>query len=57
MQGSTKNPDNYAIAHIGSDHQEHRLEDHLHEVSRLAGNSPAFFDSGDWARLAGLWTE
>lgn len=55
MQGSTKNPDNYAIAHIGSDHQEHRLEDHLRQVGSLAGNNADCFESGDWARLAGLW--
>jgi CRISPR-associated endonuclease/helicase Cas3 len=35
--------------------QEHWLDEHLQEVSRLAGEFAAVFDSHDWAKLAGLW--
>ena len=33
----------------------HSLEEHLHEVGRIAGEMAACFGSSDWARLAGLW--
>ena len=33
----------------------HSLEDHLHEVGRIAGEMANCFGGADWARLAGLW--
>lgn len=33
----------------------HSLEEHLREVSKLAGDMAAVFDAADWASLAGRW--
>lgn len=35
--------------------KEHLLEEHLQEVSRLAGEFAQPFEGGEWAALAGLW--
>ncbi len=35
--------------------QEHMLEEHLHEVARLAATAAQHFGAADWAALAGLW--
>ncbi|MDP2751028.1 MAG: CRISPR-associated endonuclease Cas3'', partial [Rhodocyclaceae bacterium] len=34
---------------------EHLLDEHLHEVARIAANFATVFGSGDWANVAGLW--
>lgn len=48
-----------ALAHVRQDAdgvwREHPLPEHLHAVSRLAGEFARAFDSGEWAALAGLW--
>lgn len=38
----------------GPEHWE-PLEDHLHEVAKLAGDFAAAFGAKEWGRLAGLW--
>ena len=46
------------LAHIRNDDGiliPHPLAEHLSEVSRLAAEFAAEFDSADWASLAGLW--
>jgi CRISPR-associated endonuclease/helicase Cas3 len=47
------------LAHVrqdsSGDWKEHLLEEHLQEVSRLAGEFAQPFEGGEWATLAGLW--
>ncbi len=47
------------LAHVRQDGAgqwlDHSLEDHLRGVAALAESFAAAFDSGDWAKLAGLW--
>lgn len=47
------------LAHVrqnaNGEWQEHSLDEHLREVSRLAGEFGNSFDSAGWAALAGLW--
>jgi len=47
------------LAHVRQDADEkwheHGLDDHLHEVARLAAEFAAGFGGADWARLAGVW--
>lgn len=55
----TKENKTHALAHVRQDPngewREHALDEHLHEVARRAGEAARVFNSGDWARLAGLW--
>ncbi|MFO1350396.1 MAG: CRISPR-associated endonuclease Cas3'' [Gammaproteobacteria bacterium] len=37
------------------DWEEHKLDEHLREVGKLAADFAESFGSGDWAYLAGLW--
>ncbi len=49
---------NLPIAHIriaANIQHPHFLDEHLREVSRLAGEFAAEFSSGDWAALVGIW--
>jgi CRISPR-associated endonuclease/helicase Cas3 len=47
------------MAHVRKDDDgvwhKHSLEEHLREVSRLAGEFAQPFNSAEWAALAGLW--
>lgn len=47
------------IAHVRFDAQGtavvHPLEEHLQEVSRIAGEFASLFGNDDWGRIAGLW--
>ena len=47
------------IAHVRFDAEGtptvHPLEEHLQEVSRIAGEFAAAFGNGDWGRCAGVW--
>ncbi|MEI7811008.1 MAG: CRISPR-associated helicase Cas3' [Ignavibacteria bacterium] len=44
------------IAHVSKNLQElHYLEDHLKDVSDLAGRFAASFENGEWGRIIGLW--
>ena len=47
------------LAHVRKDDdgvwQRHSLEEHLREVSLLAGEFAQLFSSTEWAALAGLW--
>ncbi|MDX1251209.1 MAG: CRISPR-associated endonuclease Cas3'' [Gammaproteobacteria bacterium] len=48
-----------AIAHVKQNADGgwliHQLDEHLREVARLASEMAASFESGDWAKIAGLW--
>ena len=55
----TDKPETIYLAHVRQDRNgiwhEHMLNEHLSEVSNLAGKFAKSFDSEDWASLAGLW--
>lgn len=52
-------PTQSPLAHVRQNHDgtwhEHGLEEHLRDVSALAGQFASRFGSADWAGLAGLW--
>lgn len=58
-QGDGSNNGPTYMAHVKKDDDgvwhEHSLEEHLREVSRLAGEYAQPFGGTDWAALAGLW--
>lgn len=47
------------IAHVRFDESgmpiEHWLDEHLHDVAKLASSYAALFGSTDWAHVAGIW--
>lgn len=49
-----RNPIAHVRFHDGSA-VVHPLDEHLREVSRIAGEFAEVFSNGDWARVAGLW--
>ena len=59
MDGMNDKSEISFLAHVRQDDKgkwhEHRLDEHLRGVAKLAGDFGADFDSGDWANIAGLW--
>lgn len=48
-------PHDAPLAHIGPNGERHPLAEHLHAVAAGAKQNAEYFNSGEWARFAGLW--